>query len=231
MIHSVKNIVLLLITILLYGCSTTTPTKVVKQKKFERFFCWGSPANQAEAAKFASAGVTDIIVRNYKQYTYAKTTNMNIYWKVFLPVGPHKQVMSLEEEKHCNYINGTDLDKNLTKDQKMKIIHKRRLEKKHQYGGHYVVDVDTLSDYRIACFISDSDFSLTQKHIDKLLKDAPKDVVGIYLDFIGYTNFTGCYYQQCLLKYQNYLKIKNLKDTNENKVICPKLVFVSGSMN
>ena len=39
----------------------------------------------------------------------------------------------------------------------------------------------------------------------------------MFLDYIGYTNYQGCYCKDCLAKYRKYLIKHKLKDTPENK--------------
>ena len=198
------------------GCKSLT-VKNGGDMKFDRLFCWASPTTEANAQRYASAGVTDIVVRSAKQYDLAKKYDMTAYWKVFLPVGPHKQVLSPEEQKHFEYVSGADLDPKMPRAERMKILHKRRIEKQDRYGGDVVTEVATLNSYQIACFSSDDGLVLSQKAIDKMLKDAPDGIAGIFMDFIGYRNHKGCCCQRCLQKYQKYLSDNKLVDTPGNK--------------
>ena len=198
--------------LLFCGCRTENPSAM----KFDRLFSWGIPGNEKNAARYAGAGVTDVLVTNKKQYDLAVKYGMTPYWKCFMPVGPHKQVMTEEEQKHQSYISGLDLDKKLSGPERKKILHRRRIEKNHRYGGEIFEKTDTLSG-NIDCFISDDDFHLTRQKIDDLLKDAPKGAAGMFLDYIGYTNYQGCYCKDCLVKYRKYLIERKLKDTPENK--------------
>lgn len=198
------------------GCRTAENASVPPEMKFKRFFCWGYPNNETNAARYAAAGVTDIQVANQKQCDLALKYGMNPYWKCFHPVGPHKQVMTEEEQKHHIYIKGLDLDKKLSRSERKKIIDRRRIEKNFRYGGETLTEIDTLYT-DIDCFNSDENLDLTRKKIDSLLKEAPEGVAGMYLDFIGYTNFKGCYCKDCIAKYRKYLAERNLKDTVENQ--------------
>ena len=51
---------------------------------------------------------------------------MNPYWKCFYPAGPHRQVISPEEEKLYDYLRGRDLDKNLSRAERKKILEERK---------------------------------------------------------------------------------------------------------
>ncbi len=207
---------LLGLILLLTGCRTTEESAAAANMKFNRLFCWGSPGNEKNAERYAAAGVTDIVVQNKKQYDLALKYGMTPYWKGFTPAGPYPQVMTEEETKHYNYINGNDLDYKLSSAERMKILHARKIEKQHRYGGEPVAETDTLNT-KILCFISDEDFALSRKKIDSLLKDAPPRVAGIFVDYLGYMNHHGCYCKNCIQKYQQYLADRKLKDTPENK--------------
>ena len=200
--------------LLLCSCRSTAA-----EERFERLFCWGSPSSELAASRYAEAGVTDIIVRNEKQFRWAVKYGMTPYAYVFLPEGPHKQVMTPQEQKHFDYISGKDLDKKLSKAERMKILHQRRRKKQDLYGGDAVTEIATLNSYQIACFSCDKDLTLSRKKIDSLLEKSPRGVAGIHLDFIGYMNFKGCYCKGCLEKYQLYLKEHHLADTAENKAV------------
>lgn len=209
--------VLLGLILPLAGCRTAEEKGVPANAKFDRLFCWGRPTDEETAARYAGAGVTDIAVQNQKQYDLAVKYGMTPYWKTFTPAGPYRQVMSEEETKHFDYINGKDLDRKLSRAERMKEIDERRIEKQHRYGGEPVTKIDTLNTASVQCFISDDDFALTRKKIDLLLKDAPHGVAGIYIDYIGYMNHHGCYCKNCLAKYRQYLADRKWKDTPENR--------------
>ena len=112
---------------------------------------------------------------------------MTPYYSCFSPAGPHFQVVTPEEEQYRRYISGKYLDKKLSKEERNKIIHQRRWEKKHHYGGAKELALDVLS-MDIACFISDSDFTYTRKKLDDIFKKAVPGVKGIFFDYIGYNN-------------------------------------------
>ena len=184
--------------------------------KFERLFCWGGPTSETNAQRYAAAGVTDVMVKNRKSYLLAKKYGMTPYWQCFTPVGPHRQVMTPEEEKYHDFILGRDLNKNLSKAERTRILDQRRISTNHRYGGEMVRNFDTLNT-DIPCFNSDEDFSLADKRLDDLLKNAPADVAGMYLDYIGYMNHNGCYCATCLKLYGQYLSKHNLADNPENQ--------------
>ena len=185
---------------------------------FDRVFCWGFPTGEKVAARYAAAGVTDIQIRNRKEFDLAVKYGMTPYFSCFFAVGPHRQVMTPEEEAFSNYINGGDLDPALPRAERSRIIHRRRIEKQHRYGGDSVADPDTLR-CDLPCFISDTDLALTRKRIDELLSEAVPGVRGIYLDYIGYTNHRGCYCDACLAKLQRFLAERKLADTPENRAL------------
>ena len=206
------------IILLFGGCKTTDKSVSPVKAKFTRLFCWGVPNNEKNAEKYASAGVTDIMVKNKNQYDLALKYGMKPYWNCFTPEGPHPQVISPDEEKYHAYIHGKDLDPKMPYSKRMEIIFQRRLEKNHRYGGEMVGEIDTFNIIRhIPCFISDEGLVLSRKKIDSLLEKAPSGVCGMFLDYIGYTNHQGCYCKECLLKYQKYLTERKLSDTPENK--------------
>ena len=183
---------------------------------FDRVFCWGHPTNESAAKRYAEAGVTDIMVRNQKEFDLAVKYGMTPYTGCFLAVGPHRQVMTPEEEAFSTCINGGDLDPALPRAERSRIIHRRRIEKQHRYGGDSVADPDTLR-CDLPCFISDTDLTLTRKSIDELLERAVPGVRGIWLDYIGYTNHRGCYCEGCLAELRRYLAEHKLADTPENR--------------
>ncbi len=214
--YILKNaIALCFLIVLLCGCRTPD-SAVDKCAKFDRLFCWGRPANEECARKFALVGVTDIIVENKDQLELALKYGMNPYWRCFHPAGPHRQVMSPEEEEHFAYINGNDLDKNLPAAERNLILHKRKIEKKHRYGGEMVTDIDTLNSC-IQCFISDVGLEMTKKRLDAILDAAPSEAKGMCLDYIGYMNHRGCFCDGCIAKYKEYLNARKLSDTIENQ--------------
>ena len=217
-----KNLFLILFCgtfLLLNGCQSTSRTVSSEKMKFQRFFCsCGGLDNEQTIARYASAGVTDIVVRNRKQYDWALKYGMTPYWKSFTPpIGPHPQVMTEEETKHNDYINGKDLNPKLSAAERTKLLDQRRIEKQHRYGGAPVTEIDTLNAVILSCFLSDDDLALARKRIDQIMKNAPPNAAGMFLDYIGYMNHRGCYCKNCLAKYRQYLADRKLKDTPENK--------------
>ncbi|MBP5639651.1 MAG: hypothetical protein J6X55_09245 [Victivallales bacterium] len=211
-----NGIVILSMIVLLCGCRTTEPNIVRGNAKFNRLFCWGRPVNEENARRFALAGVTDIIVENRTQLDLALKYGMTPYWKCFHPAGPHRQVMSPEEEKFHDYINGKDLDSHLPSAERNMILHKRKIEKKHRYGGEMEADIDTLNG-NIQCFISDTGLEMTKKRLDAILDLAPSEAKGMCLDYLGYMNHRGCYCDGCMAKYKEYLSSRKLPDSIDNQ--------------
>ena len=210
--------VLLVLALLSGGCRTANQN-ASGNMKFERLFSWGSPTSEAVAERYAAAGVTDILVRSRKQFDLAVKYGMTPYWKCFTPAGPHRQVMTPEETKHYEYINGKGLDRKLPLAERIKIIHQRWIEKQHRYGGEQVVEIDTLNSQNIPCFNSDEGLALSREKLDKMLEDAPDGAAGMFLDYFGYTNHHGCYCEKCLAEYRQYLAENKLKDTPENRTV------------
>ena len=188
----------------------------ISASHFHRVFCWGQPTDEETARRYALSGVTDIPVSNQKQYDLAVKYGMTPYCCTFTPAGPHFQVVTPEEKKFRIYIGGRDLDKKISRAERDKIIHRRRVEKNYRYGGEKDVEMDVLNE-NINCFISDTDFSYTKKRLDKILKEAVPGVKGIYFDYIGYINHKGCYCKECLEKLKDHLKKNNLSDTQANR--------------
>ena len=208
----------ILVSALVIGGCRTTGQNASGNMKFERLFCWGVPYNESVAERYAAAGVTDIMVNNRKQYDFAVKYGMTPYWKCFTPAGPYPQVMTPEETKYHDYIKGKDLDGKLPRAERMKILHRRKIEKQHRYGGEPVAETDVIST-DIACFISDDGLTLSRKKLDQIMADAQDGVAGMYLDFLGYMNHRGCYCEKCLAKYRKYLAENKLKDTPENRTV------------
>jgi hypothetical protein len=201
---------------LIVGCRTTGGARLGKDK-FERLFSWNLPNNEEGFERCVQAGVTDIIVHNTTQFELATKHGMRAYWKCFLPDGPYWQVMNEEETKHYDFINGKDLDPKMPREERSQIINQRRIDKNHRFGGEMVAEIDTINSMRIKCFISDDDFSYSQKRLDAILKDAPDGVCGIFMDYNGYMNHNGCYCENCLRKYRDFLADQQLEDSKETR--------------
>lgn len=170
------------------------------EKKFRQVFSWGHPQTEEEARKYSEIGVTDIVVANENQARLAVKYNMIPYCGAFFPCGPHKQVMTEEEEKLFAYITGEDL-KQLSRGERARIVDARRMEKQHRYGGEPAVFPDVLNGIRLPCFLSDEGLVLSKKRIDALFAKVPS-ARGIYLDFFGYNNFKDCRCGNCTGKFE-----------------------------
>lgn len=197
------------------GCLTAPTDCLGPEKKFSRVFCWGIPTDEETARKYSEIGVTDIRVNNEQQLGLALKYGMTPYCGTFGPRGEHAQVMSVEEEKHWAYINGHDL-KEAQAPEKKTARNQRRTELKHRYGGEPDAALDTLNDARIACFLSDAGYERSKKTIDEICACVP-GVKGIYFDYLGYTNFKGCYCGVCLNVCTNYLAEHDLVDNPGNR--------------
>ena len=206
----------LFVLLFISGCTSAQKAeKTEPPQKFKRVFSWGVLKNEDTARKFSEIGVSDIRVFSPKQLELAIKYGMTPYCGTFTPCGKHDQIMSPEEEKHFAYINGLDLKKVSRKERKT-IIDKRRIEMKCRYGGEPVSPDDVITSRRIPCFLSDKDYTLSKKRIDAICSRV-KGVKGIYFDYLGYSNFKGCYCKDCLKAYKKYLSEKGYADTPKNK--------------
>lgn len=215
-VRNMKRLMFLIITgvaVFSSGCNCIENS----ERKITRVFLWGTLRSEADTARYAAAGVTDIQVYNQKSFNWAVKYGITPYCGCLSPAGLHKQVMTPEEQKLNDYIYGADLPKDLSKAERTKILHSRRREKNHRYGTSRVDPLDSIGV--LPCFASDKNLFLTKKKIDRILKRAVPGVKGIYLDYFGYSNSRGCYCRECLARCQAYLKQKNLPDTQENKDI------------
>ena len=172
-----------------------------EKRKFKEVFSWGRPTSGEAARKFREIGVTHIAVANEKEARLALQYRMIPCCSVFLPCGPHGQVMTPEEEKLFAYLNGDDL-KTLPRKEREKVVDARRTAKCHRYGGEPVTAPDVLNSFRIACFLSDEGLVLSRKKIDDLFAKVPS-ARGIYLDYLGYTNFKDCRCESCTRKFES----------------------------
>lgn len=215
---------LLYFTLILSCCSCSQSSQKTSCRKFKRVFSWGILSNEETAKKFHEIGITDIRVNNSKQYKLALKYGMTPYCGTFLPKGKHQQVMTKDEEKRFSYINGLDLKK-IKRKEKIKILNKRRCEKNCRYGGEPVDSSDVLHSTNIACFLSDTNYTLSKKRIDAICSRV-KGVKGIYFDFIGYSNFKGCYCKDCLAAQKKYFAQNKLSDTQKNRNLFYRDVMV-----
>lgn len=220
-----KKISCLFALILLFSGCVSHVAKP-ESPKITRVFCWGIPRTEAEAAKYAAAGATDIRVTNQKQLEWVQKYGMTAYCGSFIPAGPHPQVLSPDEEIYHNYINGLDLGKNIPAAERKRIIENRRIEKKHRYGGDMVTDLDTVNVKTIACFGCDEDLKHTKLKIDRILAKAPAGVKGIFIDYLGYLNHRGCYCTDCVLRCLHFLRENKLADTPENRALFYRKILV-----
>lgn len=199
------------------GCRNYAGSGMEESCRIKRFFCWGRMKSEADAAKYAAAGVTDIKVHNQKSFQWAQKYGITAYCGSLTPAGPHPQVMSPEETAFHRYINGMDLPAKMPVRERKRIIDARRREKDHRYGGNRVNPLDTINVKSLPCFSCDRDLRLTRQKIDNILKRAVPGVKGIYLDYFGYANHRGCYCSGCLERLRSYLEREKLADTPANR--------------
>ena len=136
--NGVKKFFIPLAAAIFTGCAVNT----AKVQKFDRLFSWGAPGNETSAACYTQAGVTDIAVENKKQYDLAIKYGMTPYYSTLKPAGPHPQEVSPKERVYLDYITGKDLDPQMPKAERRRIINQRRVEKQYRYGGEKVAKTE-----------------------------------------------------------------------------------------
>ncbi len=212
----IQNILLsLLMSSLADGRTTLQPNTRALPQKFRRVFCWGTLTDEETAKKYSEIGVTDICVNDRSQLGLALKYGITPYCGVFSPHGKHGQVMSQKEEEHFAYINTHDLE-GMTEAEKKKTRDQRRIEMKHRYGGEPVATLDTLNSIRIPCFVSDTNYERSKSAIDEICSRV-QGVKGIFFDYLGYSNFKGCYCQDCLEAYEKYREQNKLGDSQKTR--------------
>lgn len=182
--------------------------------KFERFFAWSMPADEAQAEQAAAMGVTDAVVSagSRKQLELARKYGIRAYvalvptvslWNRHRPGVPAPaQRMSPEEEA----------------------LYAFRWESKAEgqnnpshYGGEPVFDPSTgrhLTDVlgtRLLCLSHPESLSLLSELLDTYAATPGCD--GIAFDFFGYMNLHGCYCEHCQENYRAHLATASLADT------------------
>ena len=213
---NLKRIPMVILMIsLVGGCAFFDKSSRLPAEKFNRVFCWGRLVNDETVRKFNEIGVSDICVFNNKQLALALKYGMTPYCGTFMPRGKHPQVMNDAEEKRFAYINGIDL-KGMPSKRRLAIMDKRRIETKHRYGGEPVAELDTLNSARIPCLLNKNNREFSKKTIDDICSRV-KGVKGIFFDYIGYTNFSGCYCLDCLKAYKEYIAKHDLPDNQSSK--------------
>ena len=210
-----RSVSLLLVALLISVSANAVTNAPAAGRRLSRVFCWGSLKDDETARKYQAVGVTDVPVSNAEQLALARKYGMTPYCGTFGACGPHRQVMTAEEDAHWDYIHCRDL-KGADPVERQAEQHRRRLETRHQYGGESVAPIDTLNDAKLPCFSSDTDYRLSKKAIDRICTNK-QGVAGIFFDYIGYTNFKGCYCTNCLAAYQADLAEKRLPDTQQQK--------------
>ena len=76
-------------------------------EKFEFLYSWGLVKDEASAKAFAEIGVTDIAVSGREGFAAVRKYGLVPYCS-FTPVGPHRQVLRGEEQRHFDYIGYTN---------------------------------------------------------------------------------------------------------------------------
>ena len=193
--------------ILSLACLLAMPSNAAD--RFEFVFSWGRVSDEATARAFAEIGVTDVVAGGRTGFAAAKKHGLVPYC-TFTPIGPHKQVLRDDEQRHLDFINASDLRGRLSKDEHGKVRNERKIAARCQFGGEPVTTPD-LCPHLIDCFLSDENCAMAKAKIDKTLAANP-DAAGIAFDYIGYTNFRSCECGDCKARLAAYLKKEGLSE-------------------
>ena len=196
--------------------------KAETPKRFTRVFGWTSLNDEATAIKLKALGVTDVTADTPAQIALAKKYGFKAYPK-FGPHGTRVQKISPEElqlQKKLNGLTLPPLPKDATYDEKAKRIEqiaKIDNDLKAQFGGEPAVDApegDVLLE-QIKCFASDKNYEQSKAVLKRL--SSLEGVDGICFDYIGYVNYKGCYCDDCLALYQEYLTDSKCEDNEKSR--------------
>ena len=178
--------------------------------RFDFLFSWGRVKDEASTKAFAEIGVTDANASGRDGFAAARKFGIVPYCS-FTPVGPHKQVLRGEEQRHFDFISATDLRGRASKEELRKVRNERLKSANCRYGGEPDAALD-LCPQLIACFLSDTNCAMAKARLDKTLAANP-DAGGISFDYIGYTNFRSCECDDCKARLSAFLKKENLEET------------------
>ena len=181
---------------------------------FDFVFCWGSVTDEDSARAYAEIGVTDVFASSEKGYAAARKHGLRAYCG-FFPSGCHHQELSPAEKKHYDYLNATDLRKQLPKDAFWRKVDERLQECRCQFGGEPVTSPDMCPEL-ITCFLSDTNCVKSKAQMDRTLKANPQ-AEGIAFDYIGYSNLHSCECADCRARLAAYLRATGLEDTEANR--------------
>lgn len=181
---------------------------------FDFLFSWVRVKDESSAKAFAEIGVTDAIAGGKNGFAAARKFGI-IPYCTFAPVGPHKQVLRVEEQRHCDFINATDLDGRISKEELRKVQEERRKAAGCRFGGEPDAALDLCSK-TISCFLSDADCVMAKAALDKTLAANP-DAGGIAFDYIGYMNYRSCECDHCKARLAAFLKKEGLEETEASR--------------
>ena len=177
--------------------------------RFDFLFSWGYVKDEASARAFSEIGVTDVLARGRDGFAAARRFGLKPYC-LYTPVGPHKQILREDEQKHFDFINASDCRERLSKEDLRKLQDERRAAAAARFGGEPVAAMDTCATL-IDCFLSDTNCVMAKAKIDKMLAENP-DADGIAFDYIGYTNLRSCECCDCKSRLVAFLKSEGLEN-------------------
>jgi len=186
----------------------------VAAEKFEFLYSWGCVKDEASAKAFAEIGVTDIAASGREGFAAARKYGLVPYCS-FTPVGPHKQVLRGEEQRHFDFIDAADLRGRASKEELRKVRGERLKSAACRFGGEPDAALD-LCPQLITCFLSDTNCVMAKARLDKTLAANP-DAGGISFDYIGYTNFRSCECDDCKARLAAFLKKEGLEETEATR--------------
>lgn len=232
MLHRFTVLNLVLSVMVLAGCAnsrglSTEPTEKRSEavastpERFTRFFGWGNLRDEATAQMFQDLGVTDVTVRDEKQIELANRFGM----KPYLPAGGkgrYAQKITEAQEQFQRQLNGDwlpPLEKNATAEQKQQrreeiAAYRRSIQYRWGDAPEAGSSPEEVLPQSILCFLGPDNLQLALDDIDQ--KARIPGLAGFSLDYIGYTNYRGCYCDACLGRLQAYLHQHQLKDTPAN---------------
>jgi len=223
-----RKIVLLCTVLLMMGAfsgafADEAAIPVGQERKFNRFFVWGRLADDACARAAKEIGVTDITVnwKNPAELALAKKYGFKAYAK-FGPQGARPQKITPQEMALQERLNGKDIPipKNASPEEKAALEKKRsefRKASNTQWGGEpspEAVEGDVLMD-GIPCFAGEEACEKSKAVLKKICEC--NEIDGIAFDYIGYVNFKGCYCENCLKMYKQYIDDNKLIDDEKAK--------------
>ncbi len=187
-------------------------------RTFTRLFAFGAACDEETAKKARDIGVTDTSLnpRSTGDVARARRYGFRAYASTG-PCGVHGQVMTPDETALCKRLNGADLPKGMSREERAAAIARIQHDARIQWGGEPRSDApygDVLPEVT-PCICGTAAQEAGKKAIDKLC--AFDGIDGVAFDYVGFANFKGCYHTNCLALYRKYLAEHNLPDQESSK--------------